>query len=52
MPSKHFDLALDTDLGGEQSSDNYVASQKAIKTYVDETIEETKTIITFRSWEE
>lgn len=38
MPSKHFDLALDVNLGGEQASDHYVASQKAVKTYVDKNV--------------
>ena len=35
MPGKYFDLDLDITLGGEQSSNITVASQKAIKTYVD-----------------
>lgn len=33
---KYYNLDMDTTLGGEQSSDVAIASQKAIKTYVDE----------------
>lgn len=35
MPGKHLDLDLDNNLGGENPSDVYIASQKATKTYVD-----------------
>ena len=35
MPGKHLDLDLDSNLGGENPSDVYIASQKATKTYVD-----------------
>ena len=35
MPGKHFDLDTDVLLGGENSSDITIASQKATKTYID-----------------
>ena len=35
MPSKFLNLDIDTTLGGSNASDTKVASQKAIKTYVD-----------------
>lgn len=38
MPGKYFDLDLDIKLGGEQASDITVASQKAVKKYVDDKV--------------
>ena len=35
VSSKHYDLNTDITLGGEYSSDIYIASQKAVKTYID-----------------
>ena len=42
MATKHFDLATDITLGGENSSDIEIASQKAVKTYVDNSIEDVR----------
>ena len=39
MPGKHLDLDLNSNLGGENPSDVYIASQRAVKTYVDGSIE-------------
>lgn len=39
MPGKHLDLDLDSNLGGSEAADIYIASQKAVKTYVDGNIE-------------
>ena len=36
--TKYLNLNLDTDLGGENSSDYAVSSQKAVKTYVDQAV--------------
>lgn len=35
MPGKHFDLDLDANLGGNNPNDNFIPSQKAVKTYID-----------------
>ena len=40
MVSKHYDLDTDVTLGGEQSSDIHIASQKATKTYIDENLKD------------
>lgn len=45
MPGKHFDLDLDKELGGQQASDITIASQKAVKSYVDKSHEELQTLI-------
>jgi hypothetical protein len=45
MPGKHFDLDLDKTLGGEQASDITIASQKAVKSYVDKSHEDLHTLI-------
>lgn len=46
MPSKHFDLDTNALLGGENTSDVTIASQKAVKTYVDSALEEKQPTIT------
>lgn len=40
MPGKHFDLDINKNLGGANASDLYIASQKAVKDYVDTKISE------------
>lgn len=35
MAGKHYDLDINAELGGEESKDYYIPSQKAVKTYVD-----------------
>lgn len=55
MPSKHYDLDTNKNLGGNSASDVYIPSQKAVKEYVDKTVtdatkEQSKTKIIFRSW--
>lgn len=42
MPGKHFDLDIDINLGGENASDNYISSQKATKTYIDQKVKDIK----------
>ena len=38
MPSKHYDLDIAEDLGGETPKDYYISSQKATKNYIDKNI--------------
>lgn len=46
VKTKYFNLDTDTNLGGESASDVYIASQKAIKTYVDTNIPDTTSSVT------
>lgn len=48
MPAKHFDLSLDQLLGGDSASDYYIPSQKAIKNYVDNSIDQVSTVSTLQ----
>ena len=52
MPGKHFDLDRDPELGGNGTSDVYVASQKAVKSYVDGQINGLATVASSGSYED
>lgn len=46
MAGKHFDLDRNSNLGGENSSDITIASQKATKTYIDNALQNKQDILT------